>query len=110
MKAIKFTNAELEAVRFAVAGAATADPDNLNLRTALAKLDGPAAARRLELVIVRGDGTQELLFSGLARRWTPVHAATLHRARWLMGKADRVSVRLDGAEVRPEDLGVNEPF
>jgi len=110
MKALKFTDAELAAVRFVVAGAATADPENLELRTALAKLDGPALARRLEIVILEAGGGQALLFTGLARRWTPVHVATLRQAKWRAGKADRIVVRLDGHEVNPEDLGLNEPF
>lgn len=102
MKTITFTDAELEAVRRAVAGLAKSNP---HLTTALSKLDRGSDDRLVEIVL---DSTAAKsaapLFSGRITRWRPQFEAMVR----LGSKRGRVTVYVDGVEVDPATLKVNE--
>lgn len=102
MKTITFTDAELEAVRRAVAGLAKSNP---HLTTALVKLDRGSDDRLVEIVL---DSTAAKsaapLFSGRITRWRPQFEAMVR----LGSKRGRVTVYVDGVELDPATLKVNE--
>lgn len=109
MKNVKFTDDELEAVRLAVAQAAGSAPEQLDLRTALVKLDhlsDSGVRRRVEIIAYGPDGTR-CLYNGLTTRWRAHHVSIISQAKW---RARKVVVRIDGSEVDPCDLGENEAF
>lgn len=102
MKTITFTDAELEAVRRAVAGLAASNP---HLTTALVKLDRGGDDRLVEIVL---DSTAAKsaapLFSGRITRWRPQFEAMVRFG----SKRGKVTVYVDGVEVDPATLKVNE--
>ena len=103
MKTLTFTDAELEAVRRAVAGLAKSNP---HLTTALAKLDRGTDQRRVEIVLdVESEKKWSApLFAGLLSRWSSRFAKLVEVA----SKRGKVTVYVDGAPVDLATLVENE--
>lgn len=102
MKTLTFTDAELEAVRRAVAGLAKSNP---HLTTALAKLDRGTDQRRVEIVLDSEAAKWSApLFAGLLSRWSSRLAKLVEVA----SKRGKVTVYVDGAPVDLATLVENE--
>ena len=95
MKTLTFTDAELEAVRRAVAGLAKSNP---HLASALSKLDRGTDARKLEIVLDDPKRGSFPAFSGIESRWRPRYVMLVQAA---VKRGARVTVYIDG---RPVDL------
>lgn len=111
MKKLTFTDAECDALRMAAATLAGEGPEGMHLRTALVKLDHAAkgARRRVEIALVKDGKTTRVLHEGLNTRWTANLAKVLEHAKWV-AISERIVVRIDGSEVDPTSLGMNEPL
>ena len=104
VKTLTFTDAELEAVRRAVAGLAKSNP---HLTTALAKLDRGTDQRRVEIVLDIDSEAAKWsapLFAGLLSRWSSRFAKLVEVA----SKRGKVTVYVDGAPVDLATLVENE--
>lgn len=111
MRKVNLTDAECDALRMAAATLAGEGPEGTHLRTALVKLDRAAkgAKRRVEIALVKDGKTTRVLHEGLATRWSAALAKIHEHAKW-QAISERIVVRIDGAEVDVNDLGMNEAF